>query len=177
MEAPDEHLQLDKTSLYIKVLWIEKWNKIFFYHMSRAVGFTILACTVILAPASTALFTLNAFIASIFMLDESRQIKKEGLDYFSDLYNWLDLIGAAGVIISCVLLHQKPADEFYNDPSNNIFLILGIMLFGLRALTSLTIFEPYRVQVSLFKQCLIDMIYFMSILLLLIFIMSIVYGI
>jgi len=93
------------------------------------------------------------------------------------LYNYLDISGSVSVITSAVLLYQKTADEFYGDNSNTIFLILGVMLFGLRALTSLSIFKAFRVQVTLFKQVLIDIPYFVSICILLVVIMAIVYGV
>lgn len=54
---------------------------------------------------------------------------------------------------------------------------MGIILVGLRACSSLRIFEPFRVQIQLFKQVFIDIIWFMSILVMLVVLMAIVYGV
>lgn len=51
------------------------------------------------------------------------------------------------------------------------------MFVGLRACSSLQIFESYRVQIYLFKQVFIDIFWFMSILIMLIILMAIVHGV
>ena len=52
-----------------------------------------------------------------------------------------------------------------------------MLLVGFRAITNLYIFGPYRVQIQLFKQVFIDIVWFMSILMMLTVIFSIVYGV
>lgn len=52
-----------------------------------------------------------------------------------------------------------------------------MMIIGLRACSSLRIFEPFRVLIQLFKQVFIDIAGFMFLLMMLVGLMAIIYGI
>lgn len=89
----------------------------------------------------------------------------------------MDISGNIFMIISAVYLSQKPGDAFYEDTLCKRFLILGILLIGLRAVSNLRIFESYRVQIQIFKQIFVDIFWFMSLLMILIMMMAIIFGI
>ena len=176
-EASDDHLQVDKTALYVEALWSFNWRMVFIYSMLNIVQFLTLTGTVVLAPTSKLMFEINASISAAIILNELRQVCIEGITYFSEFFNWFDIVGNAFIITSAVLLNNTQGDEFYRDEFKNRFLILGIMLVGLRACSSLRIFESYRVQIQLFKQVFVDIFWFMSILIMLIILMAIIHGV
>lgn len=89
----------------------------------------------------------------------------------------MDISGNIFMIISAVYLSQKPGDAFYEDTLCKRYLILGILLIGLRAVSNLRIFESYRVQIQIFKQIFVDIFWFMSLLMILIILMAIIFGI
>lgn len=122
---------------------------VFFYSMINIAQFFILAGTVVLAPTSQLMFKINAAISASFILNELRQVCNDGIiDYFGEFFNYFDLLGNSFVITSAVLLRNtKTENEFYRDEFKNRFLILAIMFIGLRACSSLIIFESYRVQI------------------------------
>ena len=98
--------------------------------------------------------------------------------YISEPFNWLDLFGNISIMMSAhFIVTSKQSNEFYENGSKARYLICGMMIIGLRAVTSLRIFEQYRVQIQLFKQVFKDFIWFMSLLMLLVVLMSIAYGI
>lgn len=70
-----------------------------------------------------------------------------------------------------------PAKEFYDDFRLNTFLNFGVILIGLRACTSLSIFYEYRVQIFLFKQVFIDLVEFLSLVFYILVIMALIYGV
>lgn len=101
----------------------------------------------------------------------------EGLSYFKEAFNYLDISGNVFMIWSMFNLINDGENEFYFNHKNNRILILGILLVGLRAYSNLRIFENYRVQIQLFKQIMVDIFWFMSILMMLILLMAIVFGV
>lgn len=104
-------------------------------------------------------------------------MKREGFThYFSEPFNYLDISGYVLIIVSAVDLSLSDGEEFYEDRKNLRILVVGLLLAGLRALSSLHIFAPYRVQIQLFKQVFVDIMWFMSIVLMLIVLMAIIYG-
>ena len=103
---------------------------------------------------------------------------REGFtQYFSEVFNYLDLVGQVLIIVSATDLSLSNGEDFYESPKNIRILVLGILLAGLRALSSLYIFKPFRVQITLFKQVFSDIGWFMSIVLMLILLSAIVFGV
>lgn len=146
--------------------------------MINILQFMTLAGTIVLAPTSKLMFDINGSISACIILNELRQVCNEGiLNYFGEFFNWFDIIGNSFIIVTAVLLRSTQGDEFYKDEFKNRFLILGIMFLGLRACSSLRIFESYRVQIQLFKQVFVDIFWFMSILIMLIILMAIIHGV
>lgn len=123
------------------------------------------------------MFAINTAVAVILLLNETRQVNHQGWEYFTEFYNYLDLAGNGFVIAASIVMFRTDGNEFYEHQRNKTLLILGIMLIGLRACSSLTIFESYRVQIMLFKQVGKDIIPFLVIILILIFLTAIVYGV
>lgn len=147
------------------------------YNMINIVQFLLIAFTVMFFPESQTFFNINAFFSGAMILNESRQVLTDGFSYFSEAFNYLDITGNVFIIISAFNLSAKPGEKFYKDTHCNRDLIIGILLVGLRAYSNLRIFENYRVQIQLFKQIFVDIFWFMSILMMLVFLMAIVFGI
>lgn len=173
----DEHLNIDQVGLYIDALWDFNWKTVLHYNLIQIVQFGVLILTVCLLPVSELMFTINAVVALLLILNESRQICKEGTEYFSEPFNYLDLSGNIFVIISIINLKRVPGEAFYDDSSCKRCLIGAVLLVGLRAYSNLRIFESYRVQIQVFKQIFVDIVVFMSILMMLNLLMAVVYGI
>lgn len=70
--APDNHLQLEQTSMYVNVLWEENWYMIWPYQMINVVSFLLLGFTVLFAPDSTVMFTINTILSVLILLNEFR---------------------------------------------------------------------------------------------------------
>jgi len=123
------------------------------------------------------MFQINAVVSCLLILNESRQICYEGIEYFYEPFNWLDIAGNIFMIISAVNLSESPGNAFYEDTLCKRYLILGILLVGLRAVSNLRIFESYRVQIQIFKTIFVDIFWFMSLLMILIILSAIIFGI
>ena len=163
--------------MFIEALWNFNWNLILMYGMLTVWQFLILAFTVIFQPTNKTLLMINAIISSCFILNESRQLVVDKLDYFKEPFNYMDIGGNICIIVSAISIQSDKGYEFYADKSLSRYLILGVMLIGLRAVSALRIFEQYRVQIQLFKQVFVDFIWFMSLLMMLVVILAIVFGI
>ena len=107
--------------------------------------FLVIALTVCLAPTSETMFRFNAVVSGLLILNESRQVICDGISYYTEPFNYLDIAGNVFIIMSAIKLDKKPGDEFYNDHKYSRYLILGILLVGLKAYSNLRIFESYRV--------------------------------
>jgi hypothetical protein len=135
--------------MYVQALWEFNWTTIFYYEMTDIVAFLLLCCSIILFPTTGECFMINGIVSGLLIVNELRQVIREGFfDYFSDINNYLDLTGHVLIIVSAVDLNLSPnKDEFYEDRKNTRILIIGLLLSGLRAVFSLHIFEPFRVQI------------------------------
>lgn len=89
--------------------------------------------------------TISAVISSCFILNETRQLVVDKLDYFKEPFNYFDIGGNVCIIVSAINLQGDKGSDFYADKTQSRYLILGFMLIGLRAVTALRIFEKYRV--------------------------------
>ena len=171
-------MQFETTALYIEALWEFNWNTILAYNIVNIIAFLILSCSVVMFPTLNEMFLINAGIAGLFLINEFRQLMREGFtQYFSEVFNYLDLVGQVLIIVSATDLSLSNGEDFYESPKNIRILVLGILLAGLRALSSLYIFKPFRVQITLFKQVFSDIGWFMSIVLMLILLSAIVFGV
>ena len=81
------------------------------------------------------------------LINEAKEFKFKGWAYWSEGYNYIDLSGQFFVIVSSVLRYFMPPEEFYEEETFRTFLIGAVLLIGLRAFTSLMLFENYRVQI------------------------------
>lgn len=133
-------------ALYIEALWEFNWNTILAYNILNIIAFLILSCSVVMFPTFNAMFLMNAGISALFILNEFRQFTREGYKkYFSEVFNYLDLVGQVLIIVSAIDLSLSNGEDFYESQKNIRILVIGIALAGLRALSSLYIFAPFRV--------------------------------
>jgi len=76
----------------------------------------------------------------------------------------------------CVLIAQFKLvfniKEDKNAKNKHVFLVMGVLFLGVRALSQLRIIESYRVLIQLFKQSCLDMVNFLAILLYMVFIFA-----
>lgn len=87
------------------------------------------------------MFTINGLISAFFITNEIRQSFIEGCDYWKDIFNYFDISGNICIIISAIHISTFKYDHFYANKSESRILIIGLMIVGLRAVTSLRIFE------------------------------------
>lgn len=100
----------------------------------------------------------------------------DGLSYFTQYQNFLDLFGNSLVVLIGVC-RQIYGEELYFTDARKNFMIGAMICIGLRAYSQLRIFKPYRVLIELIAHTLFDMVSFTSILLLIIFLMAMIAGI
>lgn len=107
----------------------------------------------------------------ILILLEFKQIWVVGKEkYFNDIYNYLDLIGF-GSSIYFGALHMLHGIHVYIS-NTKLFLIIALITLGLRAITQLRIFTSFRDLIELIRQTQVDMVPFLVILFLILFLMS-----
>jgi len=69
------------------------------------IQFTVIALTALLAPTSLTLFTINAVVSGLLILNELRQLCYEGRAYLREPFNYLDIAGNCYIILSAYNLY------------------------------------------------------------------------
>lgn len=142
LDAPDEHLQIEQVSLYVKALWHKYWNIILVYYMLYSSYFCLLAITVVFFPNSTKMFQICALFASVLILNEVRQMFHEGVkSYMSEPFNYLDFVGNGLIIYCAIKMTTSTGNEFYEDRQNIRMFVIALLLVGFRAVSNLFIFD------------------------------------
>lgn len=77
-------------------------------------------------------------------------------------YNYLDIFGNGFIIKTTMDLYVKGA-QVYSSHWSKFYLIVGLLVLGLRALSQLRMFTKFSVLIELIKQTLLDMVYFIAI--------------
>lgn len=175
-EAGDENLQHAQTAMYVQALWEQNWSLIRFYSMMNILQFVLLSFTIVFAPMDYYMLAADAIFSSVMLALEFRQMKAQGWKaYFSDPYNYLDLFSNISIVMTGIN-RVRLGKDLYRSDLRKLMLIIGVMLLGLRAMSQLRIFKSFRILIELIKQVILDMSYFLAILFIIIFLMSIVQG-
>jgi len=84
--------------MYVDYLWDTNWKTICFYSFLIISQYALLTLTVLFAHENNVAWGVNATFSTLMLLLEFRQIISNGCEYFSDPFNYLDLVGNSFVI-------------------------------------------------------------------------------
>ena len=91
----------------------------------------------------------NLILTTAFIGLEYQQFRVIGVEYFKNPYNYLDFIGyGSGLYFG--LMHQIYGVMVYKDITKNA-LIIAQIAFGLRTISQLRIFDPFRSLIELIR--------------------------
>lgn len=170
-DAPDESLQVPQTTIVVESMWQKYRTTVLAYSMFQASHFALLAAYIIYGMASE-IFSVIIGVASVVMIViEAKQFVQEGLEYFANIWNCLDLTGNTFVIWH-VYLTVFGGKKIWEQDKEKLILMTGICSIGLRAVSQMRIFKPYRVLIEMFRSTIMDMRYFMVILMYMIFLFT-----
>ena len=96
--------------------------------------FLIVMIDVLVFPKNLYLMLFNAIVSMVQIVIEVKQIKNDGWEYLSQVYNYLDLGGNIAIVLTA-FNYAAYGDEFFKSESRKAILIFAIIGLGLRALT------------------------------------------
>lgn len=103
-------------------------------------------------------------ICTILILLELREMFLNPRSYFSQVWNWLDILGNSSIMIYCIHYEMNDA-TILQEKSIKQLLIFALFSSGARAVSALRIYKSYRIFIELLKQTIYSMGTFLSLLL------------
>lgn len=108
------------------------------------------------------MLSIIAIFSAIMIVQESFKVWYEGLKFFDNAQNSLNILSILLIIIAGVNRYQL-GEDFYESDFSETVMLFAVILLALRGLSQLRIFYQFQIAFKLVQSTLIDLIYFVGI--------------
>ena len=161
-------LECENTSIYytklVQLILKSKWLKVRWF-----IG--LQACIYVIYLLLLGMYSLWFFngdnyliiplsLSTILFVYEVAQMFNSGLDYFTDMWNYIDLIRGILFVVYCLSVWLVDTREEENSPLNNDVFTLLTLFSWLRGITYFKLFERTRYLIKLIMEASVDILSF-----------------
>ena len=161
-------LECENTSIYytklVQLILRSKWLKVRWFIGLQAVIYVVYL--LLLGMYSLWFFNGDNYLiiplslSSLLFVYEVVQMINTGIEYFTDLWNYVDLIRGILFVVYCLSVWLVDTREEENSPFNNDVFTLLTLFSWLRGITYFKLFERTRYLIKLIMEASVDILSF-----------------